>query len=113
MRISRQEKYNISMKKVFSLVFFCVFTAACAGNPPAWWNPGNRYGTADGSVTVSPTPRTPTRTSAPVKEEEIDVVDESYEEITLTPLSDDEEENDTGAASSQSTSDLPLPSVLD
>lgn len=113
MRTSRQEKYNIGMKKVFSFLFLGVFTAACAGDPPAWWNPGNRYGTADGSVTISPTPRPAARTSAPVKEEEIDVVDESYEEITLTPLADEEEENDTGAASAQSTSDLPLPSVLD
>ena len=119
MRISWQEKYNMGMKKVFSFLFLCVFAAACAGNPPAWWNPGNRYGTADGSVTISPTPRSTTRTPVPVKEEEIDVVDQSYEEITLTPMPDEDEENDTGVAASQNEEltphddSLPLPSVLE
>ena len=98
------------MKKCFSFIFLSSFICACAGNPPAWWNPNNRYGTADGSPAAQP--------AAPkkilvVQEEEIDLPDMTYEEVTLTPMPDEENENITGASAAQNDENLPQPSVLD
>ena len=33
----------MSMKKIVGMCLFSLLVAACAGNPPAWWNPGNKY----------------------------------------------------------------------
>ena len=103
------------MKRIFLFALCVLFLGACAGNPPAWWNPGNRYGTTQGTVKSTPAQR-----AKPVVEEEtLEVVDESYEEITLTPMPDEDEENASGAAASQNEAllpdgdPLPLPSVLD
>ena len=98
------------MKKFFSFILLASFVSACAGNPPAWWNPNNRYGTADGAQ-----PRQTTNVKAvALQEETLELPDSSYEEITLTPMPDEENENKTGASSAQNEEEnLPLPSVLD
>ena len=38
------------MKKILCVSMLAGLLAACAGNPPAWWNPGNRYGQAQESA---------------------------------------------------------------
>ena len=92
-----------------------MFFSACAGNPPAWWNPQNRYGSADGQ-TVRPAGQ---KKTVVVEEEDIEPLpDVTYEEVTLTPMADEEEENKSGAAAGQNDSPtpdekLPVPSVLD
>ena len=103
------------MKKILSFCLLALFMAACAGNPPAWWNPNNRYGAADGTAVQ----QTPKKQAVPVTDEDIEPLpDAAYEEITLTPMSDEEGENASGAAASQNNAltpdeNLPAPSVLD
>ena len=105
------------MKRIFGLMTFCVFLASCSGNPPAWWNPGNRYGnTQTGSSRNAASVQ---RTAPAVSEETLDVFDESYEEIAITPMPDEDAENDTGVSASQNEELLPIsdklpgPSVLE
>lgn len=96
------------------------FLGACAGNPPAWWNPNNRYGAAEQTSALT-TPKkqvSQDNRSVVVTEENIDpILDDSYEEITLTPMPDEDRENATGVAASQNEEllpdgVLPVPSVL-
>ena len=115
-------------KTVFSLAVFSLLAAACAGNPPAWWNPGNAY--SSGSRSVRPVQQAASSgniaVSAPAQEEMVipqeeaistPLPDESYEEMILTPLQDEETENASGESSAQSapseTGQLPPPSVLE
>ena len=100
-------------------MFLCsAVLAACAGNPPQWWNLGNRYGATE-QTTAAQTPVK--RTEPTPKEEKLELRDESYEEIVLTPMPDEDGENTTGASASQNTellpagdtTTLPAPSVLE
>ncbi len=74
------------MKHVVYVLFVISFLSSCAGNPPAWWNPNNRYGTAQGASA----PAKPVKKTI-VHEDTIDVADTSYEEEILTPLPQDPE----------------------
>ena len=112
-------------KNIFFLAAVAVLAAACAGNPPAWWNPGNAY--SSGAAADPSRSETSGRVemSTPAQQEvyipqEVDIAplpDESYEEMILTPLQDEETENDSGESSAQSapteTTFLPPPSVLE
>lgn len=107
------------MKNILAVFLGSVLFVACAGNPPQWWNPGNRYGTPE----QTPAVQTPAQRAMPApKEEKLELRDESYEEITLTPMPDEDGENATGASASQNkellpagdtTTTLPAPSVLE
>lgn len=105
------------MQKIVSFIFSMVLLAACAGAPPAWWNPRGTAGKNPKSVVgaVKQDPQTP---ASPV-EMDLSLQDETYEEMTLTPLQDEEEENESGDASAQSVVPpededvLPLPSILE
>ena len=113
--VKRKISYNIVMKKIFPLFLLTLFAAACAGNPPAWWNPNNRYGSADGQTVQ----QAPQKKTIVIKEEDIEPLpDVTYEEVTLTPMPDEEGENSSGAAAGQNQAlnpdeNLPVPSVLD
>ncbi len=104
------------MKNIFTLWVCSAWLAACVGNPPAWWNPGNRYGTTEETSSVQVPVK---RTQPQPKEEKLELLDESYEEIVLTPIQDEDGENITGASSNQSNESLPsgdslpTPSVLE
>ena len=112
------------MKKNILLLFAATLTAACAGNPPGWWNPSNAY-SSDGYTRPAAAYSAPVSVHTPQPDEmpvpqEVDmapVPDESYEEMILTPLQDEETENASGESSAQSapseTSLLPPPSVLE
>lgn len=110
------------MKKVLTVCLFSFSLAACAGNPPAWWNPGNKYspennsGTAATASTTAPAPSTGAHTQIPA-EQSISVPEEDFEEMTLTPLQDEEGEDESGDASAQSVPEpqdtLPAPTILD
>ncbi len=99
------KSYNIIMKRVIYLLFSLCFLAACAGNPPAWWNPNNRYGTQE-QAAHSSTGRA--AQPATMREETFEVDDTSYEEETIAPLPEEEE-----IAAQPAEDNLPAPSVLE
>ena len=120
------------MKRFVMILFSVAVTAACAGTPPQWWNPSGAYGNE--SASFAPAAGKTQPTARPVYTEELPVVkeesiatvmpDESYEEMILTPVQDEEtEEPAQGEDSSKNTMDitpsapdtsstLPAPSVL-
>lgn len=115
------------MKKIIFLYICAVLLAACAGNPPAWWNPGNTYSSTSRQSVSDEKPRTHFAAPSPVPampaEESIALPDESYEEMMLTPLQDEDPET-SGAAQTAPASEtaysslaesgvLPPPSVLE
>ena len=102
------------MKYLISLCLVSCFLSACAGNPPAWWNPNNRYGTAENQ----PARKTTAKKQAVVREETMDVFTEvSYEEEILAPLPEEEEPAASTEAPApspaQNPGKLPAPSVLE
>lgn len=111
------------MKKLLLLAPAAFLLCACAGMPPAWWNPGNTYSSTSRQTVSDEKPRerviAPSAIEQIPAEEKISVQDESFEEMILTPLQDEETENDTGEASAQSVpqqsggTELPPPSVLE
>jgi len=96
-----------------------LFLAACAGNPPAWWNPRNLQA---GQTPASATARTTSAANRTVpakqatvqadREEIIALPDEGYEEMALTPLQDEEQENESGESSAQVTEEAEEPSLV-
>jgi len=71
----------------------CAFVSgACAGNPPAWWNPGNVYSNTSKSSVSAPTVLTSQPTDEhPLEEpqeESFSVQEENYEEMALPPVDD-------------------------
>lgn len=108
------------MKKISVLLLGTVALAACAGMPPAWWTP---RGTAAASSSAAPARPAAASTAAVVPEpaeQPILLQDETYEEMMLTPLQDEEGENASGDASAQSVPAeepeadfLPPPSILE
>ena len=106
------------MKKSVGLFLIGLWMTACAGNPPAWWNPDNRYGTLDHPAVKSSQKTGTVRRQPAVTEQTMDALpDDSYEEITLTPMPDEDEETQTGVAEPEepvpADGSLPVPSVLD
>lgn len=95
------------MKKILFLMPAVLLFCACAGMPPAWWNPGNTYSSTSRQEVSDEKPRgrviTPSAVEQMPTEENISVQDESFEEMLLTPLQDEETENATGGASAQSS----------
>lgn len=70
--------------------------AACAGNPPDWWNPSGMYGNASGKQSVAEKTAHPAvvlqqKEEVPGEEDIAPAVD-NYEEEKLAPLSTDQEE---------------------
>lgn len=108
------------MKRICLLLSIHLCLIACAGNPPAWWNPRNvqpGQSTAKQRAASQTAAVSSTETANMSSEELISVSQEEYEEMQLTPLQDEEQENTTGETSSQimqeNETDLLLPSVLD
>lgn len=109
------------MKKLLLLFPAAFLVCACSGMPPAWWNPGNTYSSTSRQTVSDEKPRerviTPSAIEQLPSEEKIAVQDESFEEMILTPLQDEETENETGGSSAQSVppegNSLPPPSVLE
>lgn len=114
------------MRKILFLMPAVFLLHACAGMPPGWWNPGNTYSSTSRQEVSDEKPRqrviTPSAVGQIPAEENIAVQDESFEEMILTPLQDEETENATGEASAQSVPQepepefdgaLPPPSVLE
>lgn len=107
------------MQKLWGILFTFSLLAACA-EMPAWWTPRQPAG---GNKPVATTPQNPPQTlhtnPTPTMEDlELSLTDESYEEMNLPPLQDEEDENDSGETSSQSVPPdeedvLPPPSILE
>ena len=77
--------------KNYLLLGICVFLAACAGNPPEWWNPTGSY--ADSSKQKKEATQTAAKSSTVSKqsqddlmlvEENIDTAEDDYEELDLS-----------------------------
>ncbi len=107
------------MKRIYYLICIQVFLIACAGNPPAWWNPRNlqpgQEATAKQRVSSQAAKSAASEeTPSELVEESIEVSNDEYEEMQLTPLQDEEQENATGETSAQVTDDseMLIPSVL-
>lgn len=99
------------MRYVISLCLLSCLLSACAGNPPAWWNPNNRYGTAENQ----PVPqKKAAKKQVVVREDTIDTFTEvSYEEEILEPLPEEEEPAAAQVTPAQDSGELPSPSVLE
>ena len=105
--------------RLFSILSVCLLCIACAGTPPAWWNPSGKYtnteSASEHSASVKKiTPVTYTQQEIPT-EEEIEPSLENYEEMKLDPLSETEGDDSYPADEPEDTSaedELPLPSVL-
>lgn len=110
------------MKQILCVCLMALFAVACSGNPPAWWNPNNHYGTANQPkktvVKKDSSQRTPV-----IREEKIELFEDiSYEEV-IAPLPEEEEisaqvEDDIAAqtekfAAQEDATALPRPSVLE
>ena len=93
------------MKKIALVVLGSILISACAGNPPTWWNPrpaAKPQAAENKSAGMVQQHTQPV--SAPVdmnSEELISVQDEGFEEMPLTPLQDEEQENDSGESAAQ------------
>lgn len=96
-------------------IFIVLFLLAACAEVPAWWNPRGTTGEASKTAAAATQPQTREQTSVPV-EMNLSLQDETYEEMTITPLQDEEDENESGDASSQSVvppeDELPPPSIL-
>jgi len=110
------------MKKIYVAISMSLFLAACAENPPAWWNPRNLQPgqTATATRPAAVTKRAVSANQTPVnmeREELIALPDEEYEEMSLTPLQDEEQENESGESSAQVTEEAQdtslVPSILE
>ena len=105
------------MKRFLFIAAVCVLFAACAGNPPAWWNPGNRYGQSEENASTTPTAATPVkkRVEPVVKEVSLDPLpDNSYEEETIAPLPEEEDMPVVTPAQEPALDEpLPAPSILE
>ncbi len=95
------------MKWMFAFVS-CLFLSACAGNPPTWWNPQNRYGTLQEPSQGTVQPVRVRKNSAITEQSTEPLADISYEEETISPLPQD----DTLSVG-QTEQPLPVPSVLE
>lgn len=94
------------MKQILSIVIVSMSMIACAGNPPAWWNPGNRYGQIEQSTITADMPIEPE--TPVIKEEKLEpILDNTYEEEVLElPLEED-------ISQPSPSNSLPTPSVLE
>ncbi len=88
---------------LFSLLFFC----ACAGNPPAWWNPSGAYG-AQRDIQPSQKNAVEPSFSGVVTAEEEEPMEQtftpafdSYEEMRLTPLPETDGTEETSQTQSE------------
>lgn len=90
----------------------CACLAACAGNPPQWWNPANRYSQTQNAPASSGT--VVKKTAVIAQEETIELPDNSYEEEVIAPLP---EEEDVPVVQPQAEpafdNGLPMPTVLE
>lgn len=92
--------------------------AACAGNPPTWWNPSNSYGNSSskkGEVRAVSQPRVVPTVEEEIPQEEhiLPLPDSEYEEMILTPLQDEETEQATGSSSAQNVISPDEPTATD
>ncbi len=84
--------------KIYTLTGVILLLGACAGNPPAWWNPSGSYGTSTGSVRQTQPRRTVSSGSSKVTvedetpaEQDIDPALDGYEEMNLSPIDEQAE----------------------
>ena len=105
------------MKKLWGILVTFLLLAACA-EMPAWWTPSQHTGGNNpaGQTAKPEQPALQNNPTPTMEELELSLTDETYEEMALTPLQDDE--NDSGETSAQSVPPededvLPPPSILE
>jgi hypothetical protein len=100
------------MKHLLGIFLLSLYLVACAGNPPAWWNPGNRYGQTPASAQV--TDQAAVQKPTVPQEENIDPLpDNSYEEEVIAPLPEEEDTPTVQPTDEPGVNTLPMPSVLE
>ena len=75
------------------ILFSCCILGACAGNPPAWWNPSGTYSPSQPAQQAAPAAAPSLPMAVAAEEEEpypaeqtIEPVMQSYEELDLSPF---------------------------
>ena len=102
------------MKRLCILCFAVMSVAACAGNPPQWWNPGNRYSQQEQTASQQATPAARPATTVATEETLDPLPDNSYEEEAITPLPQEDDTPLTQPEAEPALADtLPAPSVLE
>lgn len=112
------------MKQIVCICLLALFTVACSGNPPAWWNPNDRYGTAGSQPKKTVVKKATSKKNVGVQEQTIDSFEiVTYEEEVIAPLPEEEEisaqvEDDIATqteefAAQEEAGALPRPSVLE
>lgn len=102
-----------------------VLLMACAGEPPKWWNPTDKYNAPKQETKAQQEQVAPKPAPAPQKEEVIGdefiaVEDTSLEEVEFQPLEDnplpeenaDGEKTAVGGAETDAPNEMLLPSIL-
>ena len=84
------------MKKYIVCTVFLTILSACAGNPPAWWNPSGRYSTSPQRSSSVSTSEEISKDSVSVPTQETLLPpDTDYEEMALSPIAAEEEISET------------------
>ncbi len=88
--------------KVRFILPLCILLGACAGNPPEWWNPSGAHAAKTEQAAAAPaasSARAPqTGDDLMLVEQNIDTVDDDYEEMDLTEKSAPVQEQTAQAA---------------
>jgi len=113
------------MRKIIFFYSILLLLTACAGEPPKWWNPSDKYTAPKANAVQSPAQEAVKTVPAVKKDEEIKeedimpVGDETLEEVDFQPLEDNPaaEEEDLQLQqeiAAPQTAQPPLaPSILD
>jgi len=82
------------MKK-FLLLVLPIFICACAGNPPAWWNPSGKYQMPETHTATSDNIESPSVDSTDSSISTFTPVESVFEEMIIEPLPDESVEIET------------------
>lgn len=96
--------------KQFSICILLVALAACAGNPPAWWNPSGTYDGKTPSATASSSKNITSVTTNRIahtdlmpSEEDMEAsFDDTFEEFNISPTDEMRQEQATASQAAES-----------
>lgn len=107
--------------KIYTLIGIVLLLSACAGTPPAWWNPSGTYGTDAAAARKTQADRAVSSSSSKVTEEDetpaeqdIEPALDGYEEMNLSPIDEQAEaqrllKEDAQAATANTSDQVQVP----